>query len=522
MSARRLWLGVVVAVGVVGSTLSWGVGSAMAEPGFTGFVQVRATGDAATVSEGILTRGLSTEYYVAYSTSGGPQLRTSEESLSGASPEEGIEVHLTGLMPRTTYHFAIVASDSEGSNSVTNETGTFETLAGFSEVAPHSALLEGAVEPEGLVTTYHFEYGTTTSYGQSVPASEASAGASSEPVNVQAHLEGLEPGTVYHFRLVAKNANGTKLGTDEAFSTLPESTLGLPDGRLYEMVSPIENSNSNVAEPRLSGINFDYGLNATELPFQAAAAGDAMAYVGGPSASGGSSEQGQNEYLATRAPAGGWSAENITPEANFIGEESFYQAFSSDLSVGFVSWHGKEPLAAGAPGGFPVLYARGSAGSYAPLFSVTPSHRAWYEFEAYEVHKNERAEIVYAGTSGDLRHMLFEANDALTPSAEAVVPSSEENDLYDSVKGQPYLVNVLPGGRPAPDAIFGAPPGPHSEAARYESPDFSRVISQDGSRIFWSSLEEKEEGLCRRLCTCGRTTRVPVKIARWRGMRARC
>jgi hypothetical protein len=492
MSARRLWLGMVVAVGVVGSTLSWGVGSAMAEPGFTGPVQVNVTaGDAATVSAVILTRGLSTEYYVAYSASGGPELRTPEESLSGASSEEGIEVHLSGLMPRTTYHFVIVASDAEGISTQTNETGTFETSAGFSDVAPHSAVLGGAVEPEGLATTYSFEYGTTTSYGQSIPAPEASAGASSGPVDVQARVEGLEPATVYHFRVVARNANGTKLGADETFTTLPESTLGLPDGRRYEMVSPAENSDSNVAEPFANGLNIDFGLNAAELlPIQAAADGDAMVYAGGPSASGGNSEVASNEYLATRAPAGGWSAANITPEANFIGEESYYQAFSSDLSVGFISWQGREPLTAGAPSGFPVLYARGSGGSYAALFNTTPSNHAPSELKTFEVHRKENDEIVYAGASADLGHALFEANDALTQSAEAVVPSSTENDLYDSVDGQPYLVNVLPGGTPAPNAIFGAPP---FESSQYESPDFSHVISGDGSRIFWSSLEGPEE-----------------------------
>ena len=90
-----------------------------------------------------------------------------------------------------------------------------------------------------------------------------------------------------------------------------------------------------------------------------------------------------------------------------------------------------------------------------------------------------------------MTHVLFEANDALTSAAVADPPTGEQNDLYDSVGGQPSLVNVLPDGSPAPNATFGGPRAVTDTNGN--QPDFSHVISEDGSRIFWTALESPEQ-----------------------------
>lgn len=80
------------------------------------------------------------------------------------------------------------------------------------------AFLSGTVDPEGSATTYQFEYGPTASYGWSTPL--ASVGAESADVAVGPQPLGeLEPGTTYHFRLVATNAAGTTAGSDLTFTT---------------------------------------------------------------------------------------------------------------------------------------------------------------------------------------------------------------------------------------------------------------------------------------------------------------
>ena len=80
-----------------------------------------------------------------------------------------------------------------------------------------SATVNGTVNPEGLPTTYHFEYGTTTSYGSQTATADAGSGTAS--VAVPAQLASLTPDTTYHYRLVATNPSGTTLGSDVSFKT---------------------------------------------------------------------------------------------------------------------------------------------------------------------------------------------------------------------------------------------------------------------------------------------------------------
>jgi len=58
--------------------------------------------------------------------------------------------------------------------------------------------MNGTVNPNGLATTYYFQWGTTTSYGNNTTTT--SAGSGSANVNVSANLAGLTGGTTYHFR----------------------------------------------------------------------------------------------------------------------------------------------------------------------------------------------------------------------------------------------------------------------------------------------------------------------------------
>jgi hypothetical protein len=78
------------------------------------------------------------------------------------------------------------------------------------------ATLNGTVTPNGLATNYHFEWGTTVSYGNNTPT--VSAGAGTSGVLVNAPLTGLIGGTTYHYRVVAVNADGTSNGDDMTFT----------------------------------------------------------------------------------------------------------------------------------------------------------------------------------------------------------------------------------------------------------------------------------------------------------------
>ena len=84
------------------------------------------------------------------------------------------------------------------------------------DVGLASATLSATVDPSGLPTTYHFEYGTTTGYGAQVPLlldSTVGSDATLHPV-VQG-VTGLLPGTDYHYRVVATDCGGCLTGTSD-------------------------------------------------------------------------------------------------------------------------------------------------------------------------------------------------------------------------------------------------------------------------------------------------------------------
>jgi hypothetical protein len=100
------------------------------------------------------------------------------------------------------------------------------TTGSATGVTSTAATIAGTVNPNGLSTTYHFEYGTTTSYGTRTPAPDGSAGSGTTAAPVSANLSGLTASTTYHYRLVATNSAGTSNGSDATFTTGAAGSIG--------------------------------------------------------------------------------------------------------------------------------------------------------------------------------------------------------------------------------------------------------------------------------------------------------
>jgi len=98
-----------------------------------------------------------------------------------------------------------------------------------SNITENGATLNGTVNPNGLTTTWYFEWGTTTSYGNSTVINSAGSGLNN--VSVNSNITGLLPGYTYHFRLVAVNSNGTVNGNDLTFTTLIPTLLVSPSNQ---------------------------------------------------------------------------------------------------------------------------------------------------------------------------------------------------------------------------------------------------------------------------------------------------
>ena len=87
-----------------------------------------------------------------------------------------------------------------------------------SALADSGAVLNGVVDPNGAATSYAFEYGTSTAYGQQTAT--VPAGAGTDPVAAAATVGGLQPGVQYHFRLRAiRNGVVADTAADRTFTT---------------------------------------------------------------------------------------------------------------------------------------------------------------------------------------------------------------------------------------------------------------------------------------------------------------
>jgi hypothetical protein len=136
-----------------------------------------------------------------------------------------------------------------------------------SNVSETQAKLEGTVEPGGEATTSCiFEYGTSTSYGQTAPCSSSPSGNGSVPVN--AEITGLETGTIYHYRLVVGNNFGTVKGTDKTFVPTSEQ-FGFQTAGSNKFSVVVSNSEVPSTEKDAEGRPYPAVANPKDLDSQA-------------------------------------------------------------------------------------------------------------------------------------------------------------------------------------------------------------------------------------------------------------
>ncbi|HXR31313.1 MAG TPA: hypothetical protein VN752_09255, partial [Solirubrobacterales bacterium] len=91
--------------------------------------------------------------------------------------------------------------------------------ASATDIQGTSALLKGTVDPEGLSTTYRFQYGTASNLTGASETAAQPAGQGTDPRPARAAIAGLKLNTTYFFRLVATNSTGTTSGSIASFKT---------------------------------------------------------------------------------------------------------------------------------------------------------------------------------------------------------------------------------------------------------------------------------------------------------------
>jgi sugar lactone lactonase YvrE len=446
-----------------------------------------------------------------------PCAQTSAEIGEGQTPV-AVSAELTGLQLNTAYRFRLSVASASGPAYV----GLGETLTtagaptvgeeSFSGVGTLGVTLHAQVDPQGLPTSYYFEYGTTDAYGSRTPVETLEA--THAAVTVQAQLlSGLQAGTEYHYRVIAESEGGKEAGMDATFRTFPFGTLGLPDGRVFERVSPAEDGQLEVYIPDVFGTNlpFSEGLvdpSTTTNQFAVSLDGDAVVYAGEAVGVGEGGASYTNSLLATRSPAGGWQQVDIEPQGRF---GAGYSAFSSDLSVGILNATSERE---GTEEGLPPLSPQAPGDSYDIFYKHELDNESYEPFitRAASIHRTPEGSsalrAIFEGASADFSQLFFGANDALTGNAVEVPHDQYDRyaseNVYEVAGGRLSLVNVLPGGASEPNAVLGAScisedrgdpfcfepalGGREEQAAGAGSADLSRAVSANGSRAFWTDL----------------------------------
>ena len=141
-----------------------------------------------------------------------------------------VSADLPNLTPEVRYHYRVTAGNSTGPNIGAD--GSFvphyvqdlraEPASNISKV---SATLNASYVGNGQDTHYYFEWGTTTAYGnQTASAPGDDNGSGSGAQTASSAIGGIEPGTTYHYRVIAKNDDGISISEDHTFSSLPPVT----------------------------------------------------------------------------------------------------------------------------------------------------------------------------------------------------------------------------------------------------------------------------------------------------------
>jgi hypothetical protein len=363
-------------------------------------------------------------------------------------------------------------------------------------------------------TTYHLEYGTSPcSEGGCTDTAATRLSSKVSGVSLASQgvlLEGLEPGTVYHYRFVATSTGGGPVyGVDpdgqgpggatfaegeertfvtphapaeqscpenEAFRVGPSAIL--PDCRAYEMVSPLDKEGGDIVVLAAEGDLTPATLN------QSSSDGERIAYGSYRSFGGAESAPWTSQYIAARHEGEGWVSHPISPPRNraILGliqqANPEFQAFSPDLCQGWFGTFAEPPLAPEAPAGQDDLYRRTDeecGGPAVEALNRTPSA------------DGKSLRLGLQGVSGDGATAVFNAN---LPLAEGGAPLGEGNNyqLYGFQGGEERFLCVLPSGRPFPGhCTAGSAPGPTTKG---QDDRIANALSTDGKLLYWSQIGE--------------------------------
>jgi hypothetical protein len=403
--------------------------------------------------------GQPTTAHFEYRIAGGAWTSTPVQEI-GPGKEVAVTADIENLTPNSHYEARLAgsigihenATEPRGFDTALSAPGVVTGVA--TEVGDSTATVNGRINPFGLNSSYYFEYGTTTEYGRVSPVPPRVVGNGFAARAVAGALEGLAPGSVYHYRLVGVSSAGTAYGADATFTTL---LTGAGRHRVYEQVSPVEKGLATIAN---NG-------------FQALPDGNALMFTTDSTMNlpGAQSAPRQSRYVSRRGPDG-WGLQERDPPMIPAPLTTLHLtiAISEDLTHALVV--SNAALGPGAIEGGANLYIRDLSTGALTFVGAGSGPNAFGSFAGIG------ASGKFIGGTSNFSSIVFASLLPLTPNAPAEVAS-----LYTwSEREGLSLASVMPNGEPASSAL--QVPNANGKENNLTSSDTARTLFALESGVF--------------------------------------
>jgi hypothetical protein len=389
------------------------------------------------------------------------------------------------------------------------------------EVGPTTVKLIAQVNPQGEATTYHAEYGATLAYGGKAPLPDANAGSDAVDHQVTAQLSGLQPGTRYHWRMVAENGSGVTEGGDHAFTTF-EAPQGpgssLPDNRAWEQVTPQDKNGADLGnifagELALPGLK-DTSLRVTGVSLHSSLDGNRIEFATNRGAFANPKTSGLfGQYLSDRSSTA-WTTQSLDPPYIPVGGllgQPIWEGFNSTLTKAiFYNPLDQAPLSADAP--FPQGVPVG-VGQYYVYDVATGTFR----YVMSDGQKNSGHSPEFIGVSDDFKHVVQRVEKEAGANGFAP-PSAYEGYENGAGEFETRNVTVLPDTTEVGGNVGSN--GPEAPTEHAISPDGSRIVFNDRNSANVNTCVVGEEARVARY-SCGNPQPKPNLYVRENGTSSR-
>lgn len=241
-------------------------------------IEFTTTGNAPTINSVAVSPSRTSAIFnpnVSYDTNASFRSYSIRYGTSTSYGSTSTSTTISGLTPNTTYYYSMTVTDNWGRTSIA-KTGSFKTTGNNPTINSHGVKTyaqtsvemqySASYDTNDSLSSYKWEYGTSTSYGSSVTGTNI--------------INGLNVNTTYYYKLTVTSTQGRNSTTTGSFKTDPAtvtiSALGISE--ITETTAKVDytfNNPSNVGQfyvietvlEREDGTSQNYQANNITPPY---------------------------------------------------------------------------------------------------------------------------------------------------------------------------------------------------------------------------------------------------------------